>query len=184
MSEVTRASANSVPDDHDVIYTLRTAHQAQTQLNLMADQKANILVGTIIVLLTFLFTRLPGYEFTHPDQVWLVAVFVLFEIVALLLGVMVIRPRTRYLKHSMAIEEIPNPLFFGFFTRYSEQEYVDFMTRRVTDNPGSRELLLRDMYQIGQVLKRKFSLLKAAYNFAAAGILFAAVVFLVQLATP
>jgi len=182
MNDSTRITPSPLADDHDVIYTLRTAHQSQTQLNLMADQKANILVGAIIVLLSFLFTRLPTYELNDRSIIMLIGIFILLEMLALLLGIMVIRPRTRYLKHSLNIEDMPNPLFFGFFTRYSESEYVDFMLQRVEDNQKARELLLKDLYQIGQILKRKFTLLKLAYNFAAAGILFAVIAFLVQLA--
>jgi hypothetical protein len=181
MSEPGKAPAPK-PDDHDVIYALRTAHQSQTQLNVMADQKANILVGAIIVVLSLLFTRLPGLDLDDRSQLLLVSIFVLLEVVALLFGIMVIRPRTRYLKHSLKIEDMPNPLFFGFFTQYSEQEYLDHMTNLVKDNPSSRELLLRDLYQVGQVLRRKFQLLKFAYNFAAAGILYAVIAVASRLA--
>lgn len=66
---------------------------------------------------------------------------------------------------------MPNPLFFGFFSVYSESEYVDYMTKKLVDNDSARELLLKDLYQVGKVLKRKFTLLKFAYTFATAGII-------------
>ena len=44
--------------DKDVIYTLRCAHQKQAQLILLADQKAQILSGLFLVVLTLLGTRL------------------------------------------------------------------------------------------------------------------------------
>mgnify|MGYP001403515753 CR=1 FL=1 len=44
--------------DKDVIYTLRCAHQKQAQLILLADQKAQILSGLVIVMLTLLGNRL------------------------------------------------------------------------------------------------------------------------------
>ena len=44
--------------DKDVIYTLRCAHQKQAQLILLADQKAQILSGLVLVVLTLLGTRL------------------------------------------------------------------------------------------------------------------------------
>lgn len=168
-------------DKNEVIYTLRTAHQSQTQLNLMADQKANILVGTIVIVLTFLFTRLPQHYLADQTSVLLIVIFTLLEVIAVLLGIMVIKPRTRWLNLDVKIEDMPNPLFFGFFTRFKEQEYVDHMQQVLTHNLTARELLLKDLYQIGLVLKRKFTLLKFAYNFAAMGVLFAIIAFSLQL---
>ena len=163
------------PEQHDIIYAIRTAHQSQNQLNLMADQKANILVGTIVLLLTFLFTRIPSFNLTDQWLIALIGVFTMLEVIAALLGIMVIKPRTRYLKQPIEIEDMPNPLFFGFFCRFKEQEYVDYIQHLLTDNESAREALLKDYYQVGLVLKRKFTLLKYAYNFAASGLLFAAI---------
>lgn len=164
-------SPASAKDQHDIIYALRTAHQNQTQLNIMADQKANIIIGTIVIFLTFLVTRYNFADFANLREVLLVTVAISFEIIALILGIMVIQPRGRWSNHKLSIDDMPNPLFFGFFTRFSEQEYVDFMLNKLNDNSSARELLLKDYYQIGLVLKRKFSLLKYTYHFAFGGIL-------------
>ena len=51
--------------DKDVIYTLRCAHQKQAQLILLADQKAQILSGLVLVVLTLLGTRL---IYTNTDR--------------------------------------------------------------------------------------------------------------------
>lgn len=168
-------------DDHDIIYALRTAHQNQTQLNLMADQKANIIVGTIVIFLSLLITRYNTIDLSNTRLIILLTAMVLFEVIALFLGIMVIKPRTKWSKHSLQISQMPNPLFFGFFTRFTEQDFINFMQQKLTDNYSARELLLKDIYQIGQVLKRKFTLLKYAYNFAAAGFLLAVIALASQL---
>ena len=165
--------AASDDDRGDIIYALRTAHQSQVQLNVMADQKANILVGTILVLLTFLFTRLSTFE---VDAQWLQIMIMIvstLEVIAALLGIMVIRPRTRYLRKQVKINDMPNPLFFGFFCQFEEPEYIHYMRNLLVDNQAAHQLLLKDYYQIGQVLKRKFLLLNFAYLFATSGLLIA-----------
>jgi hypothetical protein len=169
------------PDDHDIIYALRTAHQNQTQLNLMADQKANIIVGTIVIFLTFLFTRYRDADISDQRVLLVLGVIVLFELLALLMGILVIRPRAKWATQSHTVETMPNPLFFGFFTAFKQQEFIDYMQQILTDNSAARELLLKDIYQIGQVLKRKYRLLKYAYNFAATGILIAVSALLFEL---
>ena len=175
MSDEKDPVAKGIPINHDVIYALRTAHQSQSQLNVMADQKANILVGTIAIFLTFLFTRLGTNQVPDQaqDNLILIAlgIVISLELIAMILGIMVIKPRTRWMNHSLKIDQMPNPLFFGFFSVYSEKEYVEYMKNKLVDNDTARELLLIDLYQVGQVLKRKFTLLKFAYTFATAGII-------------
>jgi hypothetical protein len=164
-------------EQHDVIYALRTAHQNQSQLNTMADQKANILVSVIAILTSIFITRLDVSQL-DSQQFYFALFSVGFELIALLLGILVIRPRMQWRYHKMRLEELPNPLFFGFFCKFPEDEYVDFMMQRLDNDRHAREMLLRDYYQIGQVLRRKFLLLKFAYLFAFGGIVFALAVFL------
>ncbi len=176
MSEVVIASK-----DDDVIFTLRTVHQNQVHLNQMADQKANILVGLIIIPLTILSTRIAEIEL-NSIQLWIVGMFISLELIAMIVSIMVIRPRTMWAKHTSKIEDMPNPLFFGFFTRFSEEQYLTFMQANMNRNMSAREFLLRDIYQIGHILKRKFQLLKVAYFFATSGFVFAVSAFLFYLA--
>ena len=158
-------------DDHDTIYAIRTAHQNQIQLNVMADQKANIIVGAILIFLTLFLTRLSSFDFSSLRLTISLGLFIALEVIALFLAILVIKPRAKWANHNLTLEKMPNPLFFGFYTRFPEQEYIDYMLNKLVDNRAAREVLLRDIYQIGQVLKRKFTLLKYAYNFAASGIL-------------
>ena len=154
--------------DNDVIQTLRTAHQNQTQLNLMADQKANILIGTLALTLTVILTRL----LTLADNQALLAclmVFVLMQMVPLTLAVMVLIPKNIQNKSTIDINGIQNPLFFGFFTNYSEQQYSDYMHEVLVDNESARQLIINDIYQIGIVLRRKYRLLRWAYLSALLG---------------
>jgi hypothetical protein len=79
----------------------------------------------------------------------------------------------------VASEEMANPLFFGGFTNFTEAEYVTFLSEQLTDDRAARLLLIKDLYSMGVVLKRKYRLLKYAYSFAALSVVFP-VVFLVM----
>lgn len=164
--------------DSDVIQTLRTAHQNQTQLNLMADQKANILIGTLALMFTVVITRL--ITAVDDQALWVtLVVFVAMQMVSLVLTVMVLIPKNIRSKKSKDINDIQNPLFFGFFTQYSQQQYSDYMHGLLNDNESARQLLINDMYQIGLVLRRKYRLLKWAYLSALLGVLVPALVALI-----
>lgn len=155
----------------DVIQTLRTAHQNQTQLNLMADQKANILIGTLVLMYTVVFTRILTLA-EYSDQVMVpLASFIVLEIIPLVLTTLVLIPRNVKGLNDIKINEMPNPLFFGFFTKFSETEYCQFMANTLHDDNSARHLLVKDLYQIGVILKRKYSLLRMAYVFAMIGLL-------------
>jgi Cu/Ag efflux pump CusA len=154
----------------DVIQTLRTAHQNQTQLNLMADQKANILIGTLVLMYTVVFTRILTLA-EYSDQVMVpLASFIVLGIIPLVLTTLVLIPRNIKGMSDISIDEMPNPLFFGFFTKFSEKEYCQYMEKSLSNDTSARNLLVKDLYQIGVILKRKYSLLRMAYIFAMVGL--------------
>jgi len=156
--------------DCDVIQTLRTAHQNQTQLNLMADQKANILIGTLVLMYTVVFTRILTLA-EYSDQVMVpLASFIVLGIIPLVLTTMVLIPRNIKGKNDITVDGMPNPLFFGFFTKFTEKEYCQYMAKSLSDNKSARNLLVKDLYQIGVILKRKYNLLRMAYIFAMIGL--------------
>ncbi len=174
MQETDREAPDTDPeeDGHDIIYTLRTAHQNQTQHLMLADQKANVLVGIVAVILTILLTRTNILTGSEPAMRNIVLAFVFIELVALFLAILVITPKTVNGARPGSIDGIPNPLFFGYFTRFSEEEYLDYMQRKLSGTTAARRVLVADLYQIGQVLNRKFRLLKLAYIATATGFLF------------
>ena len=164
--------------DNDVIQTLRTAHQNQTQLNLMADQKANILIGTLALMFTVILTRL----LTLVDNQALMAslvMFVLMQMIPLTLTVMVLIPKNITGKRTADISDMKNPLFFGFFTQYTQQQYSDYMHELLIDNESARQLIIDDIYQIGIILRRKYRLLRLAYLSALLGFVVAVIVGLI-----
>ena len=157
-------------NSHDVIYTLRTAHQHQSQLLVLADQKANILVGILAVLLTIIFTRANVLTQASGKFLIPIACFIMLEVLALVFALLVIMPKTIGRLHTNRIENIPNPFFFGFFTRFGEEEYLEYLTHRLDDDRSARYLLAKDLYQIGQVLRKKYVLLKYTYVLAVSGV--------------
>lgn len=157
--------------DNDVIQTLRTAHQNQAQLNLMADQKANILIGTLVLMFTVVFTRLLTLvEYTEHMIIPIMA-FIFLELIPLVLTTLVLIPKNISGKRIVQIDKMPNSLFFGFFTQFSESQYQQHMNSNLTSNDSARDFLIKDIYQIGMILKRKYSLLRMAYIFAMLGVI-------------
>ncbi len=168
----------TIKPNHDVIQTLRTAHQNQTQLNLMADQKANILIGTLVLMFTVVLTRMLTLIGDQEELMLPMMLFVVMQLIPLILTVLVLIPKNISGQKNQPIQNMPNPLFFGFFTRYSQQEYSDYLCQLLVDNDSARQLLIDDIYQIGLILKRKYRLLRLAYIFALLGVMIPIVLWL------
>jgi len=172
------ANPNS-KNDNDVIQTLRTAHQNQTQLNLMADQKANILIGTLVLMFTVIFTRLLTMVNLSDQNFIPIILFVMLELIALVLTTLVLIPKNISGQKLINIENMPNPLFFGFFTQFSEKQYINYLNNKLSSNESARELLIIDVYEIGVILKRKYSLLRLAYIFAILGVIIPIIIWII-----
>ena len=65
---------------------------------------------------------------------------------------------------------MPNPFFFGFYTNFTEEDYVAHMLNTIEDNEKAKALFLKDIYQMGNILKRKYKQLRRAYLFAFLGV--------------
>lgn len=160
----------NMQSNKDVVQALRTVHQNQAQLNMMADQKANILIGTLVLLFTVVLTQLLKFEPLSTQQLIPFVVLLVFELMALVMTTLVLIPKNITGLINSDIRHMPNPFFFGFFTRYSEQEYQSYLAEVLVDDDSAHRLLITDIYQIGVILKRKYSLLRWAYLFSLAGV--------------
>src|SRR5262249_11248529 len=80
-------------DGHAAIYALRTVHQSQTHLVVLADQKANILIGVIAVTHTFIFTKLDFLPNAHPMLLTLFVWALLIEAVGVYFALLTLVPR-------------------------------------------------------------------------------------------
>lgn len=138
------------------IHLVRTAAQANLTLSQMADQKASILMGATFVVFTISVGQASREHFPVP-----LMVLALFSCISALLAVSAIIPRVGGLA---AGGEPGNLLFFGAFTKLSEEEFATRILRELRSDELVFRTMLRDLYQNGQVLERKkYRLLRLAY---------------------
>lgn len=162
-------NCQDISNDHDVIYALRTAHQNQTQLVVLADQKANILIGVLAIIFTIILTNTSFISGIKQPFLIPFSGFLLLEIIAILLAFLVVLPKNIKRHKGLKLDDVANPLFFGIYTEFNQDEYVQHLLEKMHDNRSARAYLLTDYYQTGAVLKKKYVLLKYAYGFAVAG---------------
>ena len=177
--EIIEPENNQAPDKHapgqqgDVIYVLRTTQQHHVMLGMIADQKANIVLGTFLIFITVtqkMVDSSAGLEL----PLWILTGF--FTLSALF-ALMVIAPRFR---NGPKKPGAGNLLFFGTFTAMKQDEYIEQLNSQLQDNEQARQLMMKDIYQIGQVLNKKYKNLRYSYASLALGITSSVFAFAIQ----
>ena len=146
-----------------IIHLLRTAQQNQLQLILMADQKASILIGGALILLTILATQLNRAD---PNPILLV--LAVTAVLAAVFAILAAKPRI--LPAPAPDSDRFNLLFFGHFTRLPQADYLKRIEAVIEDEADSYRAIARDIYQMGQVLKGKYRFLAYSYRTFLAGL--------------
>ena len=155
------------------VHVVRTCQGMHLTLSQMADQKASILMGATFVIFTIAIGQ--GHGGTPPLPL---AILGGFAFVSAMLAVSVVMPS---IGGGKPRPDAPlNLLFFGSFTNLGEAEFIERLREKVTHDHGSLEIMARDLYQNGQVLRRKkYRLLGWAYRVLLLGLVlsFAALVW-------
>ena len=150
----------------------------------IADTKANILlsVNAIIVSLA-LSNLLPKLD--NPSNSHLIIptiIFILFTIVSMVLSVLATRPNVTSGKFSKkdVEEKKVNLLFFGNFHKMKLDEFEWAMGEMMKDKDYLDSSMTKDLYFLGLVLNRKYSLLRTTYTVFIIGILISVIAFAIS----
>lgn len=153
----------------DVIYVLRTTQQHHVMLGMIADQKANIVLGAFLIFITVTQGMLENYN-QYNTPIWILSAFFTF---AAIFSLLVIAPRFRNLKSDTKLPA--NLLFFGSFSSMTQDEYIHTLKDNLQNNEQARNLIMKDIYQIGKVLDKKYRNLKLSYISLGIGIVASAI---------
>ena len=168
-------------NQQDIIHTLRTAQQHQVTLSMIADQKANIIIGFALIFFSVIQSQMFSKEFMDAMYFYPISALALTVFISFFLAILVVLPRFKRGHVYTAPSQMPNPLFFGFFASFTQAEYTDYMMDTVNSNEAARRLMVQDLYQIGVILKKKYELLRFSYLSLAIGALLSVVVLIIKL---
>jgi hypothetical protein len=159
----------------DAVHLLRTTQQVQYQLSQMADQKASMLLGITFVVFTISVGQARVGAPPQPALLILGAAAFVSAILAVSAVLPSIRPPP-------ADEGADNLLFFGVFSRMTQEDFVDQMLETVSDTRSVYEAFARDIYQNGRVLAgKKYRLIGYAYRVLLVGLILSFVAFVAPL---
>jgi hypothetical protein len=147
---------SNVKQRNNVDVLLRITQNHQIQLSIMADQKANILIGATLIVQTLIISMVKQNHF--PLELILLS---FFSFCSTWLAVMAVFPSLTKIHVS---EQDKNMLFFGHYTDMKINQYYEQMAKIMKDDKLVYKAMVKDIYHIGLYLKnRKFKYLRLSY---------------------
>jgi hypothetical protein len=142
---------------NSIDHMLRGVLHHHALLNQMADQKANILIGSLLVVLTIVLGN--SSKDTVPSYILILSVG---SVISLVFAFMSIMPRVQ--KQTDPKSPSFNPLFFGHFSQLSPDEYHRYMDEVMRSEETTYYVQIHNLYQLGSLLaKQKFYYLRLGY---------------------
>jgi len=136
-----------LPAQPATIYMLRTTQQRHIQLSAMADQKANIVIGASLIMVTLIVGKAAQGGLSLP--MWVLGAG---AATACCFAMLAVLPNTSSPRRG---QPGFNPLFFGAVEQLSVDEYLQEMAGHLASEQAVYELILRDLHAEAQVLARK-----------------------------
>jgi hypothetical protein len=144
----------------------RSAYRVQMDLTGLADNKANMMISINGIIISIIIASVAPKLDANP---WLLipsSIFLLGNLVSVIFAILAARPRVS--TQAITLEDLRNSegniLFFGNFANMSEDDFVEGMVDLVGDKTVLYETMIRNIYGLGSVLKKKFALLQIAYS--------------------
>jgi predicted metal-dependent HD superfamily phosphohydrolase len=150
----------------------------------IADTKANILLSVNAIIISLALSSLIP-KLDNPSNDYLIyptVIFVFFGIVSMVLAVLATRPNVtsgKFTKEDVEKKKV-NLLFFGNFHKMKLQEYEWAMQKMIKDKDYIYTSLTKDLYFLGIVLNRKYSLLRWTYTIFMYGMIVSVIAFAIS----
>lgn len=154
-----------------------------TKLSQIADSKANILLSVnAIIISVALSTLIPKLD--APNNSHLIVptfIMIISSVVCIILAIMSTRPKVSsgtFTRKEIEEKKV-NLLFFGNFYKMPMEEYIWAMKEMMKDRQYLYDTMIKDLYYLGVVLNRKYTLLRLTYTVFTIGIIASVVAFVV-----
>ena len=159
----------------------RVAARNQIELIAIADNKANIVIGINVLLITVMIATL-GSDMkiagepvlTKPEFVLPFLALTIFCLISAIFSIIAAKPKIIKPKDDAGTSK----LFFQNFYRNSLEEYSKDIHEVLSSREKTYQQMIIDMYHNGIVLREKYSLLSKSYNILMAGLVVAVVLFI------
>ncbi|MGB7841920.1 MAG: Pycsar system effector family protein [Salinimicrobium sp.] len=170
--------------DRGVQTLFRVTMRNHLKLSDIADAKANILLSVNAIIISLAISNLiPDLDDPGNKSLMIPTLILVFFSVASIIGsIMSTRPNVTSGEFTRAEVESRNVnlLFFGNFHKMPYEQFEWAMNEIMEDQDFIYESLMRDLYNLGTVLDRKYRLLRITYTVFMVGIILSVLSFMVS----
>ncbi len=144
----------------------RSAYRVQMDLTGLADNKANMMISINGIIISIIIAAVAPKLDANP---WLLipsTLFLVGNLVSIVFAILAARPRVGTIPITLTDLEHSegNILFFGDFANLTQDQFTEGMMDLMEDKTVVYETMIRNIYGLGSVLKKKFHFLKIAYT--------------------
>ncbi|MEO0789017.1 MAG: Pycsar system effector family protein [Bacteroidota bacterium] len=186
--ETRRQTGKDLGRGIDTMY--RTAFRNHINLSRIADGKANMMISINTIILSILLAVsgagigfFQDLMFERPLMLLPIIALLLSSLVAVIFAVFSARPNVTEYRVKKAKKLINNPdaslLYFGNFLKLEKAEFIKYLDKMKYNQDELYKDLARDLYDLGQVLHKKYFLLTISYNTFVGGLALSVILFLV-----
>jgi hypothetical protein len=161
----------------------RTTLNNHNNLSGLIDSKANILLSVnAIIISVSLTTIIPKLDSpTNAHLILPTLILIISSVTSITFAILATRPSVT--KGSFTRNEVDekkvNLLFFGNFYKMPYEDYNWAMNELMKDKDYLYNSMIKDLYQLGLVLEKKYRLLRTTYNIFMFGIIISVLAFLI-----
>ncbi len=157
----------------------RVALRNHIKLSDIADTKANIMLSVNAIIISLVLSNLISKLDNNNYLIIPTAIFILFSATTMVLAVIATRPnitRGEFTKEDVANKAV-NLTFFGNFHKMELKEFEWAVEELLKDRNYVYKSLTKDLYFLGQVLDRKYRILRITYTIFVAGTIISLIAF-------
>jgi hypothetical protein len=164
---VVNAIKTKAPGTARGIETLfRSAYRVQMDLTGLADNKANMMISINGIIISIIIAAVAPKLDSNPWLLIPTTLFLCGNLISVVFAILAARPRVS--TTDITLEDLEhsdgNILFFGDFANLSQDQFTLGMMSLLEDKTVVYETMIRNLYGLGSVLRKKFALLQWAYT--------------------
>ena len=169
----------------------RNTYRTHLNLSAIADNKANMMISLNAIILSVVITYLSaktsvtGTEFAqHRALLIPVGTLLLTALGSVIFAIISAQPEITsfsFKKERMNSRKV-NLLFFGNFTNLPLEDFQHGMHNIMRDKKSLYNNMITDIYYLGEVLKRKYRILRVSYTIFMVGLVLTVIAFGISIA--
>ncbi|MFC2130877.1 Pycsar system effector family protein [Bacteroidota bacterium] len=169
------------PPDKGVETMFRNNLRGHTELSGLADNKANIMLSINAIIISIVLTTLFPELNTQRELLIPALLLILTCVITIVFATLATRPKVTsgIFNEEDIKKKTANLLFFGNFHSMKQETFEWGMKEMMCDREFLYGSMIRDFYNLGKVLDKKYRYLRLCYNVFMYGLILSILAFLI-----